>query len=57
MPIYYTVLVYYIVIVDWQHFVGYLFIVMHGLLTTFYIFIVQYTFIKKKAVKIEYTTV
>ena len=57
MPIYYTILVYYIVMVDWQHFVGYLFIVMHGLLTAFYIFIVQYTFIKKKAVKIEYTTV
>ena len=40
MPVYHTILVYYIDVVDWQHFISYRCIVMYGLLTVFYIFMV-----------------
>ena len=57
MPIYFTILVYYIVIMGWQHFVNCRYISLYALVAAFYIFIVSHTLIKPKAVRIAYTTI
>lgn len=57
MPVCYTILVYYIDVASWQHFVGYLYIALYGLVTRFYIFVVFYTWDKLKDVTKAYTAI
>ena len=57
MPVYHTILVYYIDVVDWQHVIDYLYTALYGLVTRFYIFVVFYTWLKQKLVIKAYTTI